>query len=292
MIFTQRSQRLWLIGVVLFVALAIFRLFGGSAAMLSMWPALEVLHAPVQWWQSLDLWFIEQQKLQQMYLMSEKKAQDQAKVVQEVNSLREENRQLRRILEISNIIGYRWHAAKVRGRSPDPMSQRLLLQVADVSKDDVIVSSEGLVGVVDSTSGNHATVRTVFDASLAVPVTIPGTSLAALSRGQGGSLSIDFIPLDVGARQGQILYTSGAGGLFPAGIAVALITHVQPMPGQLFVKVLATPVAHWQRDSWLAVASQLHASMPFSETVEMEASTLESQSKAPVEHPTEKQATP
>ncbi len=293
MLFTQRRHRLWFVTAVLIALLLVLRMFSGSAAMLSMWPALEALHAPVQWWQSLDLWFVERQQLQKMYLTAEKKAQDQAMVVQEVNSLREENRQLRRILEISNIIGYRWHAAKVRGRSPDPMSQRLLLQVADVSNDDVIVSSEGLVGVVDSTSGNHATIRTIFDASLAVPVTIPGTALAALSRGQGGSLSIDFIPLDVAPQQGEILYTSGAGGLFPAGIAVALITHVQPIPGQLFAKVSASPVAHWQRDSWLAVASQLHSSMPFSDIPEPTGiSASESQTGLESEHPSIHQPAP
>jgi len=230
--------------------------------MLNMWPALEALHAPVQWWQSFDLWFVDRQQLQQQYLVSEKKAQDQAAVIQEVNSLREENRQLRNILEITNIQGYRWHAAKVRGRSPEPMSQRLVLQVSDVSKDDVIVSSEGLVGVVDNITHNHATVRTIFDASLAVPVTIPGTALTALSRGQGDSLSIDFILINHAPRPGQVLYTSGAGGLFPAGIAVALITEVEPIAGQLFAKVSAIPVSHWQRDSWLAVASQLHLTLP------------------------------
>ena len=263
MIITDRRHKMWLIAALLVGLFAISRLLAGSSAMLIMWPALEALHAPVQWWQSVDLWFIERQKLQQQYLNLEKKAQDQAAVIQEVNSLREENRQLRNILEISNIIGYRWHAAKVRGRSPEPMSQRLILQVPDVSKDDVIVSSEGLVGVIDAISQDHATVRTIFDASLAVPVTIPGTKLAALSRGQGDSLSIDFIPLDIAPHRGQILYTSGAGGLFPAGIAVALITDVQPIPGQLFAKVNAKPIAHWQHDSWLAVASQLHSIQSF-----------------------------
>jgi len=253
-----RSHNLWLVVILLICLFGASRLFGGSTAMLSTWPVLDALHAPAQWWQSFDLWFVERQKLQQQYLNSEQKAQNQAAVIQEVNSLREENRQLRNILEITNILGYRWHAAKVRGRSPEPMSQRLILQVADVSKDDVIVSSEGLVGVIDDVSHEHATVRTIFDASLAVPVTIPGTALAALSRGQGDSLLIDFIPLDIAPHQGQILYTSGAGGLFPAGIAVALVTAVQPIAGQEFAKVSATPVAHWQRDSWLAVASQLH----------------------------------
>ena len=260
MITVSRRYRLWMVVAMIILSLyAVSRVTIGSSAMLAMWPALEALHAPVQWWQSAELWLTEQSSLHKKYLAFEKKSQQQAALIQEANSLREENRQLRKILEISDITGYRWHAAKVRGRSPESMSQRLVLQVDDVSRDDVIVSSEGLVGVIDSTSENHATVRTIFDASLVVPVTIPGTALAAISRGQGESLSIEFVPLDLAPKPGQILYTSGAGGMFPPGIAVARITSIRPIPGQLFISVSAAPVAHWQRDTWLAVASQLHA---------------------------------
>ena len=74
------------------------------------------------------------------------------------------------------------------------------------------------------------------------------------------SLLIDFVPEEFELLQGQILFTSGAGGLFPPGIAVARIKEVQTVPGELFVKVIAEPVAHWQRDNWLAVASHLHDS--------------------------------
>jgi len=259
MIFNTRRYRLWMMTVIVLICLyAAARIAAGSTAMLAMWPALEALHAPVSWWQSAELWFADQDALHHKYLAFEKKSQQQAALIQEASSLREENRQLRKILEISGIPGYRWHAAKVRGRSPEMMSQRLVLQVDDVSVDDVIVSNEGLVGVVDSTSKNHATVRTIFDASLAVPVTISGTALAAISRGQGESLSIEFVPLKQAPRPGQVLHTSGAGGLFPPGIAVARIVDVEPIPGQLFVRIVAEPVAHWQRDNWLAVASQLH----------------------------------
>jgi len=259
MMFNIRRSRVWGIFAVLLACIYIIaRLLTGSTAMLAMWPALEALHTPVQWWQATDLWFTNQQTLHSKYLAFEKKSQQQAALIQEANSLREENRQLRKILEISSIPGYRWHAAKVRGRSPELMSQRLILQVDDVSRDDVIVSSEGLVGVVDSTSNNYATIRTIFDASLAVPVTIPGTALAAISRGLGESLAIEFVPIKQAPSVGNILYTSGAGGLFPPGIAVARIVDVKPISGQLFVRILAEPVAHWQRDNWLAVASQLH----------------------------------
>lgn len=257
----RRRYRLWLISMMVIAGIAVIaRISSGSWPMLATSPALEVLHAPVQWWQEFSLWFSEKEKLQADYLASRKKAQQQASLIQEANALREENRQLRNILDIAGITGYRWHAAKVRGRSPEAMSQRILIQVHGVSKDDVIVSSDGLVGVVDSTSENHATVRTIFDASLAVPVTVPGSSLAALARGQGESLSIDFVPEELTLQPGQILFTSGAGGLFPPGIAVARITSISSVPGELFVKISAKPVAHWQRDNWLAVASHLHQS--------------------------------
>ena len=255
----RHRYRLWLIGMMIFAALFVSaRLSIGSWPMLATWPALEALHTPVQWGQEFSLWFSDKQKLQADYLAFRKQAEQQASLIQEANSLREENRQLRSILDIAGITGYRWHAAKVRGRSPETMSQRILLQVHGVSKDDVIVSSEGLVGVVDSTSAGHATVRTIFDASLAVPVSISGTTLATVARGQGETLSIDHAPDAIVLKSGQVLYTSGAGGLFPPGIAVARINSVTNVPGELFVKVSADPVAHWQRDNWLAVASHLH----------------------------------
>ena len=254
----RRRYKLWLILVTVIALLfAGSRLPANSWPMLAMSPVLEVLHAPVQWWTSLSQWFVDRQSLQANYLALQKKTQQQAALIQEATSLREENRQLRKILDIVGIRGYRWHAAKVRGRTPGGMSQRILIQVNGVSIDDVIVSSEGLVGLVDSATDNYATVRSIFDASLAVPVTIPGGDLAALSVGQGDRLEINFVPVEIAPAVGEVLYTSGAGGLFPPGIAVARITEVQPVPGQLFARVLAEPVAHWQRDNWLAVASQL-----------------------------------
>ncbi len=253
----SRYRLLLVIASILIFLVSVPRISVGSWSMLAMWPALEVLHAPAQWWESSSQWFKDRQVLQAERLNFQKKAQQQAALVQEANSLREENRQLRKILDIVGIRGYHWHAAKVRGRSPETMSQRILIHVYGASVDDVIVSSEGLVGVVDSTSEHHATVRTIFDASLAVPVTIPGTTLAALSRGEGDRLTINFVPKQANLMAGEVLYTSGAGGMFPPGIAVARITDVQPVPGQLFVSVVAEPVAHWQRDNWLAVASQL-----------------------------------
>lgn len=226
----------------------------GQRLNLGMAPLLDALHAPARWWSELLLWTHERQSLQQNYLKAEEKLEKQAALIQEVNSLRQENRQLRGLLGIREISGYHWHAAKVRGRSPDAMNQRLILEVSGVQRDDVIVSSEGLVGLVDTASGSHAVIRTILDASVAVPVTIEGEGIAALVRGQNSRLQVEFIPWAKVPTIGTILRTSGAGGIFPPGIPVARITELHKQPGEVFAAITAEPVAHWQRDNWLAVA--------------------------------------
>jgi rod shape-determining protein MreC len=220
-----------------------------------MAPLLSVLQAPGRWWQDTSLWLRERSQLQSDYQHATIRLEQQGVLTQEVRSLREENRQLRALLDIQQISGYRWHAAKVQGRSPDKMSQRLILLVRNAAPDDVIVSSDGLVGLVDHAKSGSAVVRTILDAAIAVPVTMPGRTLSALVRGQGSRLMVDFVPFENAPETGSILQTSGAGGVFPAGIPVARIIKVEPIPGQVFAKVDAEPVAHWQQESWLAMAS-------------------------------------
>lgn len=255
MILTRRITWKWMVAISI-LAILVFSKPVGSWLGLKTGPILQTLHAPVSWWQEISLWFEDRAALQDAYTLARHQAEQQAALIQEARSLREENRQLRRILGITSIPGYYWHAAKVRGRSPDTMSQRLIVQASGVAEDDVIVSSEGLVGVVDKADGQFATVRTILDASLAVPVTLAASPLAALLRGQGDSLEVDFVPYDQAPAVGSILQTSGAGGVFPPGIPVARIIQVEPREGKIFALVRAEPVAHWQRDNWLAVASR------------------------------------
>ncbi len=250
-------ERLWLAGTALALMLfAAWRLPLGPWLDLALAPALQALHAPAQWWDEFRLWFENSRELQARYIAIRKRYEQQAALIQEARSLREENRQLRRLLDVAGISGWRWHAAKVRGRSPDRMSQRLVIEARDSHPDDVVVSSEGLVGLVDTASHRFATIRTVLDASLAVPVTAPGSPVAALLRGQGDALIVDFVPLADAPRPGDVLVTSGAGGIFPPGIPAARVTKVAPVKGRMFAHIEAAPVAHWRRDNWLAIASR------------------------------------
>ncbi len=251
-----RAQRSWL-WIALALALLVYLAAGSSIGprlTLGLSPLVDALHAPAGWWQRTSLWMQDRKVLQHRLAQAEALDQQQASLIEEVRILREENRQLRHLLSLGTIASDTWHGAKVIGRSPDAQSSRIILHITGATSDDIVASGTGLVGLVDSATHNHAVVRTILDASIAVPVTLAGSTLAALARGEGDHLIIDFIPEKQAPTIGAVMQTSGAGGLFPAGIPVARVLAVEHLQGQMFVRVTAEPVAHWQRDSWLAVA--------------------------------------
>lgn len=250
--------RLWAGIVIGFITLyAIQQLPLGQKINLFMSPLVSALQTPAHWWQDINLWLVDKTHLQDDNLRLREALQRQAGTLQELHALRAENTQLRSLLGLKALSGFHWHTVQVFGRSPDKMSQHLLIRTQDkIRRGDVAVSSEGLVGLVDTVQGQRAVVRTILDASLAVPVTLPGTGLAALIRGQGETMRVEFVPFEHAPPENSILITSGAGGVFPPGIPVARITHIHVVSGSIFAHVDAKPVAHWQRDAWLSVASR------------------------------------
>jgi len=229
----------------------------GQQISLGLAQALYIIQAPVRWVDDATLWFKQRQQLQDELVAARQTMAQRSSILQQNQSLQEENKQLRSLLKITSIQGYQWRAARVLGRSPEQKSQHLILETQS-QPDDVVIASTGLVGLIDQSQSHMAVVRTILDGSIAVPVTLADSTLAALVRGEGDHLSVDFIPLNEAPKVGDILQTSGAGGVFPPGISVAYVTHIEPVAGRIFAKVQAVPSAHWQREAWLAIASRHH----------------------------------
>lgn len=104
-------------------------------------------------------------------------------------------------------------------------------------------STEGLIGRVLEAGGHTARVLLVTDTESVVPVRRARDGLPAFAQGRGdGSIKIRLINLGINAvRKGDVFVTSGSGGLYRPGTAIAVA--VQLTNDGAIGRVLSDPAA-------------------------------------------------
>ena len=82
-----------------------------------------------------------------------------------------------------------------------------------------VISDKGLVGYIISTTNTTAKVQTIIDTATAVSATISTSRDSILVRGTldaNYTLKATYIPTDAKLLQGDIIETSGIGGIYQA----------------------------------------------------------------------------
>ena len=172
--------------------------------------------------------------------------------LQQVASLRAENSRLRALLNSSALLEDDVFEAELVGVSPDPSRQLVVLNRG--SRDGVYVGQalldeQGLMGQVVEVSTNSSRVLLITDATHAIPVQVNRNGVRAIAEGIGrlDRLELRHLASTEDVEVGDLLVSSGLGGLFPRGYPVAVVTEVVRDPGQTFAKVYAEPSAALSR---------------------------------------------
>jgi rod shape-determining protein MreC len=147
-------------------------------------------------------------------------------------ALEHENRRLLAMLGLARATGDEVTVARIVGSSYDSPRRLATLSAggaAGVLPGQPVRSADGLIGRVLETGRWASRVMLVTDGASNVPVRLvrDGTPALAVGRGDG---TIELRTLEVGQnpfRRGDVLVTSGVGGLFPPNIPVALVTASQ-----------------------------------------------------------------
>ncbi|RME80512.1 MAG: rod shape-determining protein MreC [Zetaproteobacteria bacterium] len=246
----RRPQRRWGWAVALLAAALV--LANPSRTLLVAAALGDALRAPVRALEHLRLWFAERKALvAELEALRRSLAAERARRQRE-RVLATSLRAFAAMDQAVRALARDWAVARVIGSTPEAMSRRIVLAV-EAAPNDPVVAEEGLVGLVDAAAHGRAVVRTLFDASLMVLVTDERRRLPLAVQGRGDRLIVRFVPRDAPLRPGDVLYTSGAGGVFPPGIPVARVVSVAPRPGALVMDVQAEPVAEWRTKAFLAV---------------------------------------
>jgi rod shape-determining protein MreC len=176
-------------------------------------------------------------------------------------ALEEANLQLREALVAS---GRLEHIAEMRGDfetpvlpsevvgvDPSPWFRSVLVDrghVAGVRSGMPVISDQGLVGLVTETSKRAARAMLLFDRQSAIDGIVQRSRSRGIVRGRGtNELDFEFVVRGRDVRIGDVVISSGLGGVFPKGIRIGEITSVSdPGSGLLQVATL-TPAVDFGR---------------------------------------------
>jgi rod shape-determining protein MreC len=168
--------------------------------------------------------------------------------------LARENGELRGLREALPPVADRWLPAEIVNIQLSSLRQRLLLNrgVANgVFKGQAVLDDRGLIGQTTHVGPWSAEVILITDPEHAVPVRVERTGLRTIAVGAGDttSLALPYLPGNADIKSGDLLVTSGLGGVFPEGYPVARVTEVHRDAVQPLAQVRATPLAHVDTDS-------------------------------------------
>ena len=167
-------------------------------------------------------------------------------IKQDNRQLKEENRRLKvlqdkyRALQVenkllANLLNYvplpetKFVSARVVAEENDAFSHSLVAYVADkdVSKGDIVLSDQGVVGRVEKVSYRYVKIILMTDINSKIPVMTEKSRIRGILSGDNTMIpKLIFTPLDAEINVGDRVVTSGVSGVFPAGLPVGEVVSV------------------------------------------------------------------
>lgn len=149
----------------------------------------------------------------------------------EAKAIAQENRQLKAALQLRERSERAVASGRIVGSSFESARRFAVLSVG--SSDGVRIgmpvrAPDGLIGRVVDAGRLASRVLLISDRSNIVPVRMLRTGMAVISTGRGDG-TVDLRPLEVGRnpfRRGDIVVTSGTGGLYPPLVPVAKVVRL------------------------------------------------------------------
>ena len=172
--------------------------------------------------------------------------------LQRLQTLTEENRRLRALIEGAAGQVFEFQFAELVRVDLDPFSHKVMVDRGSsdgVEIGQAVIDGAGVMGQVEQVHPHFSTIRLISDPNHALPVQINRTGLRTIAFGSGvtGALKLSSVPRQADIREGDLVVTSGLGDRFPGGYPVATVTAIDREEGNTFVAVEAMPLAALDR---------------------------------------------
>lgn len=166
---------------------------------------------------------------------------------------KQENEQFREYLQIrEEHPDFSFEYASVIGRDASDRFYSFTLDkgsLAGIEKYDPVITPDGLVGVVNEVGLTYSKVITILDVGLQfgaydVRTRDIGLITGRIDLAREGNCQLTMLPRESGASPGDLIYTSGYGGLYPKDLAVGEIVEVLDEANGMSLYAVVKPTAN------------------------------------------------
>jgi rod shape-determining protein MreC len=226
-----------------------------------VYPLQRIAAAPASIAQRIGDFFVTHSSLREDNARLAQENFSNAALLQQLKALQAENAQLRALLAARERLEVKALAAEVLYTARDPFSRKVIIDKGlrdNVKAGQAVVDDRGVVGQVTRIYPWHSEVTLITDKGQFVPVQNLRNGLRAVLAGTGndGALELRFIPLNADFQNDDPLVTSGIDGIYPPGLPVARVSHVERNAAQLFARITCTPVAGVASHTQLLVVTE------------------------------------
>jgi rod shape-determining protein MreC len=190
----------------------------------------------------------------------------------ELSKLKDKNEELRLALNLKAQFGdYSIIGANIIAVDPGNWFNifKVDMGTRDGMKPDypVVTGTKGLVGRVLSTDLTSSRILTIIDEDSAFSAYINKSGGGyAIVRGdislkEDGLCKMDYIPLDVDVEVGDVIETSGLGGIFPKGILVGKVKEVRQTSSEMSRYAIIKPAADFKKLEEVYVLKNLNENL-------------------------------
>lgn len=147
----------------------------------------------------------------------------------------EENRELRRSLQMRDKVPEDMIAAEVSGVEQSPFFRvvKLTLDRGErvVRPGMAVLADAGVVGRIDRAAGDHSDVMLLTDPRSKIAVEVASNRAPGILEGTGEDRCVVHVATDLGVKVGDLIQTSGVDELFPRGQPVGQVIRVEDLVG-------------------------------------------------------------
>ncbi len=162
--------------------------------------------------------------------------QELSSKVKDISEYIAENDRLKELLEIKNeLTEYETVAAKVAAYEPDNWFSYITIDKGSssgIKKSDPVITAQGLLGQVTDVGKNWAKISTIINSESSVGVRIVRNGEIGILEGdvklsKSNKSKLAYLVSNASIIPGDILETSGLGGIYPPGLMVGKISEMQ-----------------------------------------------------------------